>query len=117
MKKILDFLKRMRLKRLEKKLKKYKPQLLSSWKEKLEEEHREEYEKEIERLDNEIFRLNKVVAEEHHNAEYWHGKYDAQKEVYDGIKTNIIQKVEDNAMKAGEQKEQIKNLKNDLKEK
>lgn len=109
--KVLDFIENQRLKRVEKKIKKYKPYIINSWKESI----RKEYEEEIERLDNEVFRLNKVVAEEHRNMEYWHGKYDAQKEVYDGIKNNMIQKVESTAMKAGEQKEQIKNLKNDLK--
>ena len=111
--KILDFLGEIRLKHFEKKIEKYKPKIIAQWKKQLEKEQEEE----IERLDNEIFRLNKVVAEEHRNMEYWHGKYDALNVVYEGIKNNMVQKIESTAMKAGEQKEQIKNLKNDLKEK
>jgi hypothetical protein len=111
--KILDFLRGLKIKRFQRKMEKYKPDILDIWRDELE----EEYKGKFEYYDNEIFRLNKVVAEEHRNMEYWHGKYDAQKEVYDGIKNNMVQKIESTAMKAGEQKEQIKNLKNDLKEK
>lgn len=108
--KVVDFIKDLRLKRVEKLIKKYKPHLINSWRNSVE----QEYADELEKQDNEIYRLNKVIAEEHRNMEYWHGKYDAQKEVYDGIKNNMVQKIESTAMKAGEQKEQIKNLKNDL---
>lgn len=110
---MLDFLKGLRVKHFMKKMQKYKPEVLDLWREELEKEYADQFE----HYENEIFRLNKVVAEEHRNMEYWHGKYDAQKEVYDGIKNNMVQKIESTAMKAGEQKEQIKNLKNDLKEK
>lgn len=117
MESIFDYFKKRRLIRMERKLKIYKPKLLDSWYEKLEEEIRQEYEKELELRDDQIYRLQKDVSQEHRNAEYWHGKYDAQKEVYDGIKNNMIQKVESTAMKAGKQEEQIKNLKSDLKDK
>ncbi len=116
MSRFADFLSRQRLKRMEKKLKEYKPKLLASWYEKQEDEIRQEYQEEFEKRDDQIYYLQKEVSNEHKNAEYWHGKYDAMKDAYDSIKTNVIQKVESTAMKAGEQKEQIKNLKNDLKE-
>lgn len=117
MESIFNFFKKVRLNRMEKKLRKYKPKLLDSWYDKLDNEIRQEYEKEMEDQEDKIYRLQKDVAQEHRNAEYWHGKYDAQKEVYDGIKNNMIQKVESTAMKAGKQEEQIKNLKSDLKDK
>ena len=106
--KIIEYINIIRLRHFEKTVKKYKPKLLDSWE--------KEFNNEFEKLDDEIFRLKKVIADERHNAEYWHGKYDALDKVYNGVKDNIIKKVEDNAMKAGEQKEQIRNLKNDLKE-
>lgn len=111
--KILDYIRGLRIAHIEKKLTKYKEELLTAWRDELE----EEYEKDIEDRDTEIYRLKKVLADERHNVEYWHGKYDALDKVYNGVKDNIIQKVEDNAMKVGEQKEQVKNLKKDLKEK
>ena len=117
MENIFDYFRNRKLKRLEKKLKRYKPQIINSWYSKLDEEIRQEYEEEQTKLQDEIFYLKKELANEHRNMEYWHGKYDAQKEVYDGIKNNMIQKVESTAMKAGEQKEQIKNLKTELKDK
>lgn len=110
---VTEFIRGLKIVRIEKKLTKYKEELLIAWRDELE----DEYAKEIEDKDNEIFRLKKVIADERHNAEYWHGKYDALDKVYNGVKDNIIKKVEDNAMKVGEQKEQVKNLKKDLKEK
>ena len=111
--KILDFIRGLRVAFIEWRLKHYKETLLTAWRDELEDEYGEE----LDKRDNEIIRLNKVIKEERQNAEYWHGKYDALEKVYDGVKDNIIQKVEDNAMKVGEQKEQVKNLKKDLKEK
>lgn len=113
MRKILDFIRGLRVAYIERRLKHYKEVLVTAWRDELE----DEYEKEIDAKETEIIRLNKVIKEEQHNAEYWHGKYDAMEKVYNGVKDNMIQSVEDNAMKVGEQKEQVKNLKKDLKEK
>jgi hypothetical protein len=111
--KILDFIRGLRVAYIERRLRRYKETLVTAWRDELE----DEYEDKFTAMENETFRLNKVIKEERQNTDYWHGKYDALEKVYDGIKGNIIQKVEDNAIKVGEQKEQVKNLKKDLKEK
>lgn len=111
--KVLEFIRGLRVAYIEKRLHKYNELLVTTWRDELEDEYEDRYTKQ----ENEIYRLNKIIKEERQNTDYWHGKYDALEKVYDGVKGNIIQKVEDNAIKVGEQKEQVRNLKKDLKEK
>ena len=116
MKSIISWINEFKLKRFENKLRKLKPQILLRWYEGQENEIRDEYAEEMEKLHDEIFDLKQQLAESKRNANLWQGKYEGVIETQDKVREQLITKVEANAEGKGKLKEQVKQLKDDIKE-
>lgn len=100
------------LKRHERLIKKWKPDLYNKWNRDLEKEIRKDFEKEIEDLETDIYTLNRELElTKKEKLKYAH-KYEGSQEVLD----KVLAKLEQSNTKKGELKHEVKNLSEDLKE-
>lgn len=109
--KLFDYINDKKLKRLEKKIKEYKPLLLSKWYEQQDEQIRKEYEDAMEKLEFEVFSLKQELKESRRNAEYYKGKYEGVTETQDKVREQLISEVTATATDKGKLKQEVKQLK------
>lgn len=83
--KLSGFLRRYKMKRFEKKLQKWRPDLINTWKDNIEQKFQKEYNEEIEKLNDQVFDLNKEVRELTHKLGHMTGRYEALKEREDTL--------------------------------
>lgn len=113
--KLKEFFLDRKIKRFENKMKEMKPLLLSKWYDQQEEAIRKEYEEEMERLSNQIYSLQSDLKDSRRNAEYYKGKYEGVIETQDKVREQLISKVESNATDKGKLKQEVKQLKDEVK--
>ena len=113
---LINFINERKLKRFEQKMKEFKPALLSKWYDQQEENIRKEYEEEMERLENDIYKLQQDLKESRRSAEYYKGKYEGVIETQDKVREQLISKVESTATDKGKLKQEVKQLKDDAKD-
>ena len=113
---LINFINNRKLKRFENKMKEFKPQLLAKWYDQQEEDIRKEYEAEMERLGDEIFTLKQDLKESRKNAEYYKGKYEGVIETQNKVREQLISEVTATATDKGKLKQEVKQLKDSVKE-
>lgn len=114
---IFDFFKNLHVKRMEKKIKKYKPLILASWYDKQEETIRKEFEAEFDILQDKYFVLEKDYKDLKNSRDYYKGKYEGVVETQVTVREQLLDKVEDANKKAGKLESDVKHLKSEMKEK
>lgn len=100
------------IKRRMNKMDKWKPGVLASMREQVENKCQAEYNDEIEKLHDEIFDLKHVNNELSRSSNKYKAKFEEYKELYD----KLLEKHEAKTEKLGETKEQLKAAEEDLKE-
>ena len=114
---IFDFFKNLHVKRMEKKIKKYKPLILASWYDKQEEDIRKGFEEEYTILQDKYFVLEKDYKELVKSRDYYKGKYEGVVETQVVVREQLLDKVEDANKQNGKLTAEVKQLKSDIKEK
>lgn len=114
---IFDFFKNLHVRRMEKKLKKYKPLILASWYDKQEEAIKKEFEAEYVLLQDKYFALEKDYKELVKSRDYYKGKYEGVVETQVVVREQLLDKVEDANKQKGKLEAEVKQLKYDIKEK
>lgn len=99
-------------KRREKKIYKWKPELIKRWRESIEENIRKEYVDEIEKLGDELFKKNQELNTVRKDRDKWKHRYEESQEVRD----KLLDKVEKTSTKAGVLRNEVKALNDELKE-
>lgn len=99
-------------KRREKKIYKWKPELIKRWRESIEENIRKEYVDEIEKLGDELFNKNQELNTVRKDRDKWKHRYEESQEVRD----KLLDKVEKTSTKAGVLRNEVKALNDELKE-
>lgn len=99
-------------KRREKKIYKWKPELIKRWRESIEENIRKEYVDEIEKLGDELFKKNQELNTLRKERDKWKHRYEESQEVRD----KLLDKVEKTSTKAGVLRNEVKALNDELKE-
>lgn len=105
-----------KLKKFEKQLKEYKPQLLSKWYEQQEEEIRKEYAESMEKLEVENYSLKQELKDSRKSAEYYKGKYEGVVETQTKVRDQLISEVTATATDKGKLKQEVKQLKDNIKD-
>lgn len=101
-----------KLKRQERLIKEWKPNLTNRWRSKIEEEIRLEYEEELERLGDKIYALNSEISSLVYKKNIYKAKYEASCETQD----KLLNKVEKTSTRTGELKKEVKVLNTELEE-
>lgn len=99
-------------KRREKKIYKWRPELVKRWRESIEENIRKEYVDEIEKLGDELFKKNQELTTVRKDRDKWKHRYEESQEVRD----KLLDKVEKTSTKAGVLRNEVKALNDELKE-
>ena len=99
-------------KRREKKIYKWRPELVKRWRESIEENIRKEYVDEIEKLGDELFKKNQELNTVRKDRDKWKHRYEESQEVRD----KLLDKVEKTSTKAGVLRNEVKALNDELKE-
>lgn len=99
-------------KRREKKIYKWRPELVKRWRESIEENIRKEYVDEIEKLGDELFKKNQELNTVRKDRDKWQHRYEESQEVRD----KLLDKVEKTSTKAGVLRNEVKALNDELKE-
>lgn len=100
------------IKRRMKKVDKWKPGILASMREQVENKCQMEYNEEIERLNDDIYEKQHIINEVSRSSSKYKAKYEEYKELYE----KLLEKHEQKAEKLGETKEKLNATEADLKE-
>jgi hypothetical protein len=114
---IFDFFKNLHVKRMEKKIKKYKPMIITTWYAKQEEAIKKAYEEEYILLQDKYFALERDYKELIKSRDYYKGKYEGVVETQVVVREQLLGKVEDANKQKGKLEAEVKHLKSDIKEK
>ena len=101
---------RRRALRLEKKIAKWKPEVIANIREELENKIRKEYLEEIEKLSDDLYEVRRESKINANNAIHYKAKFEEYKERY----LETIDKLEKKSESLGEVKTELKEVKNDL---
>ena len=112
---VFDFFKNLHVKKMEKKIKKYKPLILASWYNKQEEDIKKEFEVEYDLLQDKYFALEKNYKDMVNSRDYYKGKYEGVVETQVVVREQLLDEVKDANKQNGKLEAEVKNLKSDIK--
>lgn len=98
----------------EKRMKKMKPQLINRWYSSLEEQIRKEYEEELDKRGDQIYRLNQELKSLRNSRDYFKGKYEGVVEMQDKVQDKLINKIEQSGTVKGQLRQEVKQLKEEV---